>query len=830
VLGAISVISMGFAAVLLGLAVDYAVIHYQEALAHPRLSVPEIRRVIAPSILWAAITTITAFLMLNLGGLPGLAQLGSLVAIGVALAAVVMVMVYLPPLFPNRREAPEHLPRPPWWSFFIPQKECVAVPTAATDRIYQRSAFAATALIIAFAEVVLVVRRPGLDKSANALRPQQAEAQAALDEVTASLGLPQDSLWIVVPGHDERVVQDRLAKAETLLKLAQSNQVISSYLLPSALWPSADRQEANRTTARWLGRQAQSLREAALREGFKPEVMFLTDELIRCWANAGASTGVFWPTNNMSRWLLERFVAHATNEWFVMGVVTPPTNHAGVAPLADLSAALSKHGVLLSGWDLLGATTLQRVRERLWLVVAPMVLLVLLSLWLAFRRVTEILLGVAVLLLSGLCLLAVMGLAGWSWNLLNLMALPLMLGTGVDYGIFMQLALRRHGGDLRVVRRSIGRALLLCGGTAIAGFGSLAWSGNVGMASLGKVCAVGIGANMLIAVTLLPAWWRWGTARWRLVPAPTELPQKPSSIYGAAAWRLGLALGRWLPRRVSYGIALLSAEAYGLLCPQRCEVVALNLQPVLSGDKAEAARMARRLFRQFAFKLVDLWRYESGVRETDWKTSPEDWRVFDRAQQRGRGVLVVAPHLGNWELGGPLMAQHGVKFVILTQPEPGRGLTELRSAARARWGIETIVVGDDGFAFIEIIKRLQAGETVALLLDRPPGRNAAEIELFGRPFRASLAAAELARASGCALIGVTIVRTNQSYRVEVLPEFAYERRSLGTRAARRELTQHIMRAFEPKIREHPDQWFHFVAIWSKSDGFPTVICKALTAT
>ena len=129
------------------------------------------------------------------------------------------------------------------------------------------------------------------------------------------------------------------------------------------------------------------------------------------------------------------------------------------------------------------------------------------SLWLAFRRLAEVLLGLAVLLLSGLCLLATMSLAGWSWNLLNLMALPLMLGTGVDYSIFMQLALRRHGGDLDAVRRSIGRALLLCGGTAIAGFGSLAWSSNAGMASLGKVCAVGIAANMLISVCLLPAWW-----------------------------------------------------------------------------------------------------------------------------------------------------------------------------------------------------------------------------------------------------------------------------------------------------------------------------------
>ena len=53
------------------LAVDYAVVHYQEALAHPNLSIPQIRREIAPSIFWAAVTTISAFLVLNFGGLPG---------------------------------------------------------------------------------------------------------------------------------------------------------------------------------------------------------------------------------------------------------------------------------------------------------------------------------------------------------------------------------------------------------------------------------------------------------------------------------------------------------------------------------------------------------------------------------------------------------------------------------------------------------------------------------------------------------------------------------------------------------------------------------------
>src|SRR5262249_43934085 len=136
-----------------------------------------------------------------------------------------------------------------------------------------------------------------------------------------------------------------------------------------------------------------------------------------------------------------------------------------------------------------------------------MVGLVLLSLWFAFQRPLEILLSLSILLLSGLFLLAVMRLAGWSWNLLNLMGLPLILGTGVDYSIFMQLSLRRYHGDLHMAHRAVGRALMLCGGTAVAGFGALTLSSNAGMASLGQVCAVGIASNMLISVFLLPSWW-----------------------------------------------------------------------------------------------------------------------------------------------------------------------------------------------------------------------------------------------------------------------------------------------------------------------------------
>jgi predicted RND superfamily exporter protein/lauroyl/myristoyl acyltransferase len=830
VLGSISVVSMGFAAVLLGLAVDYAVVHYQEALAHPQLSVPEIRRAIAPSILWAAITTMSAFLVLNLGGLPGLGQLGTLVAIGVGLAALVMVMIYLPPLFPNRRKPPPAQPPARWWSYFVPPQES---PTAGIAPAKQncRTALVVTGLVLFAAGAVLCVHRPGLDRSGNALRPARGEAETTLDEIKSAMGLPPDPLWLIISGRDEPEVYRRLSLAEGVLNDAVSNHIIGRYLLPTALWPRAELQAANRATAAILGKQGPVLREAALREGFNTNALVLTEELVRTWARAGASAGVVWPTNQVSQWLLKRFVARTPDEWLVMGLIYPATNRVEAAALAGLSTRLAENQALLSGWELLGSTTLKRVQAKMWQVVTPMVVLVLASLWFAFRRPTEILLGAAVLLLSGLCLLATMAVAGWSWNLMNLMALPLMLGAGVDYTIFIQLALRRHGGDLGLVRRSVGRALMLCGATAMAGFGSLGFSSNPGMASLGRVCAIGIGANMIISVFLLPAWWVWlnQKAKGEMLNAKggksdegehasrfthhVSRVTSTSSFYRAGLWRFGLAVVRVLPAGLVKGFSVIVAEFYFLFRRQRREVVVRNFLPAFAGNRAAAEKAAHRLHRKFALKLVDLWRVEGGVPVQNWLTNSGELEIIRTAQQRGRGILFITLHLGNWEHGGLLLNQLGIPLTILSQAEPDDGLTDLRIASRRRCGVETLIIGQDSFAFVEVIKRLQAGAALAISLDRPPAKGGVLVELFGQPFEAPLAAAELARASGCALIGVTIVRRRAGYAVKVLPEFAYDRKALGDREVRRELTRQILRAFEPQIRQDIDQWYQFVPIW-----------------
>ncbi len=294
-------------------------------------------------------------------------------------------------------------------------------------------------------------------------------------------------------------------------------------------------------------------------------------------------------------------------------------------------------------------------------------------------------------------------------------------------------------------------------------------------------------------------------------------PSAPSAFYRAWLWRLGLDAVRLLPAFVLRAICLGVAEIYYRVRPARRAVVTQNLLPAVQGDLANARQAAHALFRQFAVKMVELWRFESGVSVGSWFTAGIDWKILEEASRRGKGVLLITPHLGNWELGGALLAERGYPLLVLTQAEPGQGLTEMRQAARSRRGIETLVIGSDGFEFVELIKRLQNGAVVALLIDRPPGAKAVTVELFGRPFRASIAAAELARASGCALLGVTVVRQAGGYAAQILPEFHYDRSALGNREARRELTQTILRGFEPAIRQHPDQWFHFVPLWPEAE-------------
>ncbi|MCG6157311.1 MMPL family transporter [Rubinisphaera margarita] len=101
-------------------------------------------------------------------------------------------------------------------------------------------------------------------------------------------------------------------------------------------------------------------------------------------------------------------------------------------------------------------------------------------------------------------LLGMMALTGIDFTPANLIALPLVLGIGIDDGIHVIHDFRRSRGRY-VMSGNTCRALVLTSMTSIVGFGSLAFAAHRGLAGLGRVVVTGIASCLIVSVIVLPA-------------------------------------------------------------------------------------------------------------------------------------------------------------------------------------------------------------------------------------------------------------------------------------------------------------------------------------
>jgi hopanoid biosynthesis associated RND transporter like protein HpnN len=138
--------------------------------------------------------------------------------------------------------------------------------------------------------------------------------------------------------------------------------------------------------------------------------------------------------------------------------------------------------------------------QAAWYSLGAIVLLVLFH----FRSLVAVILSLLPVAIGSLWLVGLMGWFGVSFNLANIMTLPLLIGIGVTNGIHV---LNRFAEERtpNILARSTGKAVLVSGLTAIAGFGSLVLAQHYGMYSLGCVMATGISTCMIAGLTFLPA-------------------------------------------------------------------------------------------------------------------------------------------------------------------------------------------------------------------------------------------------------------------------------------------------------------------------------------
>ena len=123
------------------------------------------------------------------------------------------------------------------------------------------------------------------------------------------------------------------------------------------------------------------------------------------------------------------------------------------------------------------------------------------------RNVWQTLLAMSVLAAGLPMLIVLMGLTGTSWNFANFFALPILIGAGHEYGVFLMHRFREAREDSqRVWRRwdSSDRALLLCALVTSSSFGFFWWTADhEGLRSLGLVMALGIACIYLASVMVV---------------------------------------------------------------------------------------------------------------------------------------------------------------------------------------------------------------------------------------------------------------------------------------------------------------------------------------
>jgi lauroyl/myristoyl acyltransferase len=290
-------------------------------------------------------------------------------------------------------------------------------------------------------------------------------------------------------------------------------------------------------------------------------------------------------------------------------------------------------------------------------------------------------------------------------------------------------------------------------------------------------------------------------------------PTAPHSagLYRAAMFDAGAWLARCFPLSVIRALAGWAGWLYAMTHPKRVAIVQRNLELL---DALFTGKSAQRVYREFGKTLADY--FYIGTRPSEQAvriiTKNDGLDYFQTAHERGKGALVVTAHFGLFELGGLMLAQMGIPSTVLTYPEPSRALTEWRAAFRRRWNVETLEIGTDSFAFLEIAEHLRRGKFVATLIDRPHPTDSTPVSLPNGTAHFSAGILLLAAHGGVPVIPATMSRqADGTYHSRIFPPLFIKER--GSRAETlRFYSQQIADTFLPVLCAQPEQWYQFVPL------------------
>jgi KDO2-lipid IV(A) lauroyltransferase len=220
----------------------------------------------------------------------------------------------------------------------------------------------------------------------------------------------------------------------------------------------------------------------------------------------------------------------------------------------------------------------------------------------------------------------------------------------------------------------------------------------------------------------------------------------------------------------------------------------------VSGNEAQFKALLRRAVAESGKGMVELiavW-FGSEEKVARLAVACDGWSVVETARARGKGIIIVTPHLGCFEMVSLYFVQRH-PMTVMYRPPKLAWLEPLMVAGRSRWQATVAPANLRGVRMF--YRTLQQGGTVGMLPDQAPGAGEGVwTEFFGRPAYTMTLAVRLQRATGATVIMVLAERLprGQGYHMyfEEVPTAQFDEAALN-------------RAVEAQVRRCPEQY-----LWS----------------